>query len=119
MVVMYAGRTMYLLADLAVGKRDFASATALAREGRMAAAKYPNCEIYNLVDGNIKLINAKMVFDAGDKGDEVALDIIDKYIKYVAIGIVSLVNIFEPQSVNYLVVAYVHRVLNLQDQFSR
>ena len=41
----------------------------------------------------------KMVFDAGDKGDEVALDIIDKYIKYVAIGIVNLVNIFEPQSV--------------------
>ena len=40
-----------------------------------------------------------MVFDAGDKGDEVALDIIDKYIKYVAIGIVNLVNIFEPQSV--------------------
>ena len=37
----------------------YASATALAREGRMAAAKYPNCEIYNLVDGNIKLINAK------------------------------------------------------------
>ena len=97
MVVMYEGE------QCTCGRlgywEAYASATALAREGRMAAAKYPNCEIYNLVDGNIKLINAKMVFDAGDKGDEVALDIIDKYIKYVAIGIVNLVNIFEPQSV--------------------
>lgn len=97
MVVMYEGE------QCSCGRlgcwESYASATALAREGRMAAAKYPNCEIYNLVDGNIKLINAKMVFDAGDKGDEVALDIIDKYIKYIAIGVVNLVNIFEPQSV--------------------
>lgn len=77
----------------------YASASALRREGRIAAAKYPNSEIYNIVDGNIKLIDAKTVFDADDLGDKVAHEIIERYIKYVAVGIVNLVNIFQPQSV--------------------
>lgn len=75
----------------------YASASALKREGRIAAAKYPNSEIYNLVDGNIKLIDAKTVFDAAEMKDEVALKIIDGYIKYVAIGLVNLINIFQPE----------------------
>ncbi len=78
---------------------SYASASALMREGRIAAAKYPNCEIYNLVDGNIKLVDAKTVFDAADLGDKIALEIIDRYIEYVAIGLVNLINIFQPQSV--------------------
>ncbi len=77
----------------------YASASALRREGRIAAAKYPNSKIYDLVDGNIKLIDAKTVFDAADMGDEVALEIIDRYIEYVAIGLVNLVNIFQPEAI--------------------
>lgn len=77
----------------------YASATALRREGRIAAAKYPNSEIYRLVDGNIKLIDAKTVFDAADLNDKVALDIIDMYTKYLAIGLVNLVNIFQPETI--------------------
>lgn len=77
----------------------YASASALRREGRIAAAKYPNSKIYDLVDGNIKLIDAKTVFDAADLGDEIALEIIDKYIKYLAIGLVNLVNIFQPEAI--------------------
>jgi glucokinase len=77
----------------------YASATALRREGRIAAAKYPNSEIYNLVDGNIKLIDAKTVFDAADLNDEVALDIVDTYSKHLAIGLVNLVNIFQPETI--------------------
>lgn len=77
----------------------YASATALRREGRIAAAKYPNSEIYNLVDGNIKLIDAKTVFDAADLNDPVALDILDSYSKYLAIGLVNIVNIFQPETI--------------------
>lgn len=77
----------------------YASASALAREGRMAAAKYPNCKIYEMSEGNIKLITAKMVFDAAEAGDEVANEIIDRFIEYVAIGIVNLINIFQPEAV--------------------
>lgn len=77
----------------------YASANALRREGRIAAAKYPNSELFNLVDGNIKLIDAKTVFDAADLGDEHAVNIIDWYVKYVAIGLVNLVNIFQPEAI--------------------
>ncbi len=77
----------------------YASATALRREGRIAAAKYPSSEIYNLVDGNIKLIDAKTVFDAADLNDEIALEIVDLYSKYLAIGLVNLVNIFQPETI--------------------
>ncbi len=77
----------------------YASATALRREGRIAAAKYPNSEIYHLVDGNIKLIDAKTVFDAADLGDKVALDILDAFSKHLAIGLVNLVNIFQPETI--------------------
>ena len=77
----------------------YASANALKREGRIAAAKYPNSEIYHLVDGNIKLIDAKTVFDAADNGDKIAKGIEEWYIKYVAIGLVNLVNVFQPEDI--------------------
>lgn len=77
----------------------YASANALRREGRIAAAKYPNSQLFNLVDGNIKLIDAKTVFDAADMGDEYAQNIVDWYVKYLAIGLVNLTNIFQPEAI--------------------
>lgn len=77
----------------------YASANALRREGRIAAAKYPTSKIFRMVDGDIRLIDAKTVFDAADEGDEVAQDIVKRYQTYVAIGLVNLVNIFQPEAV--------------------
>ena len=51
------------------------------------------------MDGDIRLIDAKTVFDAADEGDEVAQDIVKRYQTYVAIGLVNLVNIFEPEAI--------------------
>lgn len=75
----------------------YASATALIRQTRVAAAKYPNSKIFELVNGDIKLIDAKVPFDAAQQGDEVAKDIIDRYLKYLAVGISNIINIFEPE----------------------
>ncbi len=77
----------------------YASASALRREGRIAAAKYPTSKIFQMVDGDIRLIDAKTVFDAADDGDEVAEEIIHNYQIYVAIGLVNLVNIFQPEAI--------------------
>lgn len=77
----------------------YASASALRREGRIAAAKYPTSKIFKLVDGDIRLIDAKTVFDAADEGDEVAKEIVHNYQIYVAIGLVNLVNIFQPEAI--------------------
>ncbi|MBR1736167.1 MAG: ROK family glucokinase [Firmicutes bacterium] len=75
----------------------YASATALIRDARAIAAKYPSSEIYNAVSGNIKLIDAKTAFDAAEKNDEYAVELVNKYYEYVSIGLVNLINIFEPE----------------------
>lgn len=75
----------------------YVSASALIREARIAAARYPNSEIFNLVNGNIKLIDAKIPFDAAEKGDSVAKGIINNYFKYMAEGLSNLINIFQPE----------------------
>lgn len=75
----------------------YVSASALIREARIAAARYTNCEIFNLVNGNIKLIDAKIPFDAAAKGDSIAKGIINNYFKYMSEGLSNLINIFQPE----------------------
>lgn len=75
----------------------YVSATALIREARISAAKYPNSKIFELVNGNIKLIDAKIPFDAAELGDDIAKALIYEYFKYLAIGLGNLINIFQPE----------------------
>ena len=76
---------------------SYSSATALIRDARIAAAKYPSCKINKLVNGDLSKMNAKIPFDAAQAGDEVAIKVIDRYISYLAVGIGNCINIFEPQ----------------------
>ena len=41
-------------------------------------------------------VNGKTAFDAMRKGDKAGIEVVDKYIKYLAAGIVNMVNIFQP-----------------------
>lgn len=75
----------------------YSSATAIIRDGRIAAARYPKCAINELVDGDLSKVNAKVVFDAYHAGDEFAAEVVNRYIKYLAIGIVNTLNMLEPE----------------------
>lgn len=75
----------------------YASATALIRETRGIAAKYPNSAIFNKVSGDIKQVDAKLAFETADEGDEKMIAVIEDYYKYLAVGIANLINIFEPE----------------------
>ncbi len=75
----------------------YASATGLIRDARISAARYPHSEIFKLVNGDIRMINAKTPFDAAEKGDEIAIKLVQDYIKYVAIGLANIINIFQPE----------------------
>lgn len=44
---------------------------------------------------NLDELDAKMIFDAYEKGDELANGIIDKHIEYMAAGIINLIVIFD------------------------
>ncbi|WP_105618359.1 ROK family protein [Vallitalea okinawensis] len=75
----------------------YSSATAIIRDGRIAAARYPKCLINEYVDGDLSKVNAKVVFDAYHEGDEYAKEVVERYIKYLAIGIVNTINLLEPE----------------------
>ena len=52
--------------------------------------------IEDLINGNVDNCNARVAFTAMKQGDEVGKDIVDEYISYLASGIASMINIFQP-----------------------
>lgn len=75
----------------------YASATALIRQTKAAVQKNPQSLINKLVNNDLSKINAKTAFDAAKQGDETGIEIVDKYIYYLAEGIINVINIFAPE----------------------
>ena len=85
------------------GRRDcleaYASATALISDARKTVKRHPESLLVTLCGGDPQRIDAKMVFDAADAGDGSAMALVEDYIRYLASGIIDLVNIFRPDIV--------------------
>ena len=77
----------------------YSSATALIRDTKEAAVKYPESIINTLVKGDLSLIDGKTAFDAEASGDEAGIMLITNYIKYLAEGIINIINMFRPEIV--------------------
>lgn len=77
----------------------YASATALIRETKNVIKNFPNSKINELSQNNLDNITAKIVFDAADYGDDIAINILDNYYRYIGIGIANIINILEPMAV--------------------
>ena len=77
---------------------QYASITALIRDSVEAACENPDSILNEIYKREGKL-NGKLVFEAIDKNCPVALDVFDKYLDYLAVGIKSLVNIFGPDAI--------------------
>ena len=76
---------------------QYSSATALIRQGREAVEGHPESLIVKMVDGDLSKIEARTVIDAARQGDPIACEVYDKYIYYLAIGIVAIINAFDPE----------------------
>jgi len=74
-----------------------ASGTALAREATRQIREGANTSIAELVGGDLSRIDAKVVFQAAGGGDELANKLISRLAYYFGIGLVNLVNIFNPE----------------------
>jgi len=74
----------------------YASATALIRDTKVAAARHPFCILGKIVHADFDAVNAKTPFDVAQMGCDVAKNVVDRYIMYVAEGITNLVNAFQP-----------------------
>ncbi|PQQ66030.1 ROK family protein [Acetivibrio saccincola] len=75
----------------------YASATALIRQTKRAAVENPESAINKLVDGDLDKIDAKTAFDAAKLGDETGEAVVKQYIKYIAEGVINVINIFMPE----------------------
>lgn len=74
----------------------YASITALINQTKIAMNKYPE-SLMNTLAKEAGHVSGRTAFDAAKKGDAAAKQVVEKYIEYVADGIVSIVNIFQPE----------------------
>ena len=76
---------------------QYSSATALTRQTKDKMRECPDSLMWELCGGDIENASARTPFDAMRKGDEAGKQVVDTYIRYLACGIVNLINIFQPE----------------------
>ena len=74
----------------------YASATALIRQTKEAMEKYPDSVMHELAKAEGK-VSGRTAFDAMRKGDIAGIEVVDNYIKYVACGLIDIVNALQPE----------------------
>ena len=74
-----------------------ASGTALAGEAVRQISQGTRTSIIDFADGDLSKIDARLVFLAAQQGDELAKELISRLGYYLGVGLVNLVNIFNPE----------------------
>jgi glucokinase len=77
----------------------YASASALIEQTKEAAIANPYSDINKIIEGNLNNISGKTAFDAARLGDDTGKKVVEKYIRYVAEGLVNTINTFQPEVV--------------------
>lgn len=75
----------------------FCSATAIIKYAQKLISEGRKTSVLDRSNGKAENITAKMVFDSYVQGDELSIEVIERFIKYLGIGIASLVNAFDPE----------------------
>ena len=76
----------------------YASATALINMTKEAIKneKPEFSYMLNAVNGDLDQVNGKTAFDAMKDGDATGTEVVNKFISYLATGIINVINIFQP-----------------------
>lgn len=74
---------------------SYGSVTALIRQTKEAMEKNPKSMMHEIAKSEGK-VSGRTAFEAAKKGDKAGQEVVDQYIRYVADGVVSLENIFQP-----------------------
>lgn len=75
----------------------YASATALVRQTKAAMTCDRKSLMWELVDNDLSKVSGRTAFDGMRKGDATAKRVVDRYIEYLSVGIVNIINIFQPE----------------------
>ena len=76
-----------------------ASGTAVAKEAARRLNQGEKSSVFDLTSGKLENITAKMIAQAARQGDPLACDVIAKAAYYLGVGLVNLVNIFNPERI--------------------
>ena len=74
----------------------YASATALIMQTKKAMEEYPDSLMHKLAKEEGK-VSGRTAFDAMRLGDIAGIKVVDDYIKYVACGLINIVNALQPE----------------------
>lgn len=77
----------------------YASAKSLIKEARERLENNKDNMLYNEINGNLDILEAKHIFDCAKKGDKFSLELVDYESDYLAMGVGSLLNIINPEIV--------------------
>lgn len=76
----------------------FSSATAIIKYAKkLIEESEENTDILKKADGNLESISARIIFDCAKDGDEIATKAVQRFIKYLSIGIVNIINLIDPE----------------------
>ena len=73
-----------------------ASGNAIARDAKIAVLEGNASKIMELVNGDINRIEAKTVFEAAQLGDQMAIQITERAMQYIGIGLANYINLLDP-----------------------
>lgn len=74
----------------------YASVTALKKQTRKAMRSHPESLMWKSYP-LIKYVSGKTAFEAKQLGDPVGTEVVENYIRYIGIGVINIINIFQPE----------------------
>ncbi len=75
----------------------YASATGLMRRTKQHMDEAPkDSPLWTIAEGDINKVNGRTAFDAMRQGDPVGKKIVDEYVKYLSVGLINMINVFQP-----------------------
>lgn len=94
-VIVHGGR------ECSCGRRGcwetYSSATGLIRSTKEKLAETKDTVMWDIIGGDLAKVNGRTAFTAARQGDKAALEVVEEYEKYLADGIVNIINIFQPE----------------------
>ncbi len=75
----------------------YASATGLIKRTKQHMDEAPkDSPLWTIAEGDINKVNGRTAFDAMRQGDPVGKKIVDEYVKYLSVGLINMINVFQP-----------------------
>lgn len=78
----------------------YASVTALIKQTKEKMEQCEDSLMWNICGGDIDYVDGRTAFEAKEKGDKAGSEVVEQYADYVAIGIVDIINIFQPDIIS-------------------